>query len=181
MVPQQRTTGLADDRSTSDTLRRFAGAAGAGSTLALGCELLLRGALGAVSVGSFGGATDWVLPTVLSRLVWPIAAGLLWLAAPAVTAWLRSGAVMPAIDVTASAAARVVGGAMVAGPAAWLLASSIVRALAITLNDSWPTGGRIFIAPEFYSDIVVTYAPWMLAGMALVTAAGHLHLGRTGP
>ena len=178
MVPQQRTTGLADDPSTSDTLRRFAAAAGAGSVLALGCELLLRGALGAVSVGSFGSSTDWVLPTVLSRLVWPIAAGLLWLAAPVVAARLRGSDVVPAVDVPAAVAARVVGVAMIAGPIGWLLAMSAVRALAITINNSWATGGRIFVAPEFYSDIVVTYAPWILAGMALVTAAGHLHLGR---
>jgi len=86
--------------------------------------------------------------------------------------------VVPAVDVPAAVAARVVGVAMIAGPIGWLLAMSAVRALAITINNSWATGGRIFVAPEFYSDIVVTYAPWILAGMALVTAAGHLHLGR---
>jgi hypothetical protein len=166
------------DRSTSDTLRRVAAAACAGSVLALSCELVLRSALGAVTVVSFGGSTDWMLPMVLSRLVWPIAAGLLWVAAPAVTSRLRSSDLVPAIDATPAAAARVVGVAMVAGPVGWLLASSVVRALAITINDSWATGGRIFIAPEFYSDLVVTYAPWILAGMALVTAAGHLHMGR---
>lgn len=174
----QQASGLDGDRSTSDTLRRFAAAALAGSMLAIGCELLLRVALGAVNVESFGGATDWILPTLLSRLVWPIATGLLWLAAPLLVARLRSSDLVPAVDVSAAAAARVVGVAMVAGPILWLLATTAVRALAITVNDSWATGGRIFVAPQFYSDIVVTYAPWILAGMALVTAAAHLHLGR---
>ena len=177
-MPQQRATGLEGDRSTSDTLRRFAAAALVGSMLALGCELLLRVALGAVSVENYGGSTDWILPTVLSRLVWPIAAGLVWLVAPLLTARLRANDLVPPVDASAAAATRVVGVAMVAGPVVWLLATSLVRALAITINDSWATGGRIFVAPQFYSDIVVTHAPWMLAGMALVTAAGHLHLGR---
>jgi hypothetical protein len=169
-------TAYDGDRATSDTLRRVAAAAIAGSTLALGCELLLRGALGAVRVESFGGSLDWVLPIVLSRLAWPIAAGLLWVAAPALTSRLRNSDLVPAVEAKPAAAARLVGVAMVAGPVIWLLASSVVRALAITINGSWATGGLIFVAPQFYSDIVVTYVPWMLAGMALVTAAGHLHL-----
>lgn len=178
MERQQRASRIDGDRSTSDTLRRFAAAALVGSVLAIGCELLLRGALGAVSVESFGGSTDWVLPTVLSRLVWPISAALLWLAAPSLTARLRGNDLVPAVAASAAAATRVVGVAMVAGPLVWLLATTAVRVLAVTIDDSWATGGRIFVAPQFYSDIVVTYAPWALAGLALVTAAGHLHLGR---
>jgi hypothetical protein len=178
MGRQERASGLDGDRSTSDTVRRFAAAALVGSVLAIGCELLLRIALGAVRVETFGGSTDWILPTVLSRLVWPIAAALLWLAAPSLSAQLRGNDLIPAVDASAAAATRVVGVAMVTGPLVWLLATSAVRALAITINDSWATGGRIFVAPEFYSDLVVTYAPWVLAGMALVTAAAHLHLGR---
>ena len=84
--------------------------------LAIGCELLLRIALGAVSVETFGGTTDWILPTVLSRLVWPIAAALLWLAAPSLSAQLRGNDLIPAVDASAAAATRVVGVAMVAGP-----------------------------------------------------------------
>ena len=61
MGRQQRASGLDGDRSTSEALRRFAAAALAGSVLAIGCELLLRAALGAVSVEGFGGSTDWVL------------------------------------------------------------------------------------------------------------------------
>jgi hypothetical protein len=165
--------------SPSETLRRFAAAAVAGSLLALGCELLLRVALGAVRVDSFGSSTGWIVGTVLSRLVWPAAAGLLWLAAPVLASRLEIDGVGPTIDATTAAATRAVGLAMIAGPIIWLLATSVVRALAITITGSWATGGRIFVSPQFYADIVVTYAPWILGGMALVTAAGHLHLGRT--
>ena len=171
-------TGLEGDRSTSDTLRRFAAAAlarvGAGARMRTAAPR---------RVGGGECRRLWRLHRLgLANGVvasgWPIAAGLLWLAAPSLTARLRANDLVPPVDASAAAATRVVGVAMVAGPVVWLLATSLVRALAITINDSWATDGRIFVAPQFYSDIVVTHAPWMLAGMALVTAAGHLHLGR---
>jgi hypothetical protein len=170
--------GADGDTSTLVTLRRLAIAVLVGSVLATVCDLLLRGALGAVSVDGSSGSTTWIRATVLSRLVWPIAATILYVAAAPLAATLEGSGVVPPMRTTPAAAARIAGVAMIAAPVGWVLASSIVRALTISINDAWASDGRIFAAPQFYSDIVVAGGPWILAGMALVTAAGHLHLGR---
>jgi hypothetical protein len=84
----------------------------------------------------------------------------------------------PALRLTSAAATRTVGTAMAVIPVMWVVSSALVRALAITWADAWTTDGRIFLAPQFYSDIFVACGPWMLAGVVLVTASGHLHQGR---
>ena len=167
--------GLEGDRSTLETLRRLAAATLAGSILAIACDLLLRGALGVVSIE--GGGRSWMVGTVVSRLAWPLAAALLWLGAPLLASGLEGNRVVPPLRSTPATAARIVGVAMAVIPIAWVLATTIVRGLVITMNGAWASDGRIFAAPQFYSDIVVANGPWVLAGMALVTAAGHLHLG----
>jgi hypothetical protein len=169
---------LSGDTSTREALRRIAIAGLLGTVFAIICEVLLRAALGTVDVEGSRTTASWLFAAALTRIVWPIAAALLWLAAPSLASRLEGNGLVPALRATPAAAARVVGVAMMAIPVVWVLATALVRALTITINDAWDTDGRIFAAPQFYSDIVVSYAPWILAGMALAAAAGHLHLAR---
>jgi hypothetical protein len=162
--------------STTDTLRRIAVAALIGSAAALVCDVLLRVALGLVSVGGAGSSTSWILSAVLSRISWPVAAALLWLAAPVVASGIEGGGLVPALHATPAAALRLVGVSMMAIPMAWVLAASAVRGLVITMNQAWATDGRIFWAPQFYADTVLAYGPWVLAGMALAASAPHVHM-----
>jgi hypothetical protein len=164
--------------STTETLRRIAVAGLIGSAAALVCDVLLRAALGLVSVDGSGSSTSWILWSVLSHLAWPIAAALLWLAAPAVASGIEGGGLVPALRASPAAAIRLVGVSMIAVPIVWLLAASSVRGLVITINRAWATDGRIFWSQHFYADLVLAYGPWVLAGMALAAASQHMYLGR---
>ena len=142
--------------------------------MAIACDKQLHGALCSRSIEGKG--RSWMLGTVVARLAWPLAAALLWLGAPLVARTRRQSR-RAAAAVHPATAARIVGVAMTVTPIASVLASPIVRGLVITVNGDWASDGRIFATPQFYSDIEVANGPWVLAGMTLFTAAGHLHLG----
>jgi hypothetical protein len=138
-----------------------------GSLLVLVVDAALHLALAAVRVGETG-LPWWVNAHVVERSVWVVMALLLWLGSRG----LGAGAGTP--GVSRAAAARLVGGAMIAVPIAWFTATVVVLAVRITARASWPVDGRIFLEPYYYSNAILTHAPWMLAGVVLVAASRHL-------
>jgi len=151
--------------------RRLAAAAFVGATVALLVDILLQAALSLVRVGA--GGADWLTPVLIARGRWVVVGALLWVIAP------RLGAI--GVDHTAEAAApvtwpralRIVGAAMILLPVVWLAATVMVRALMITLGGDWSIDGRVFVSSYFYSNLLIDYAPWAMAGVTVFGIARH--------
>ena len=155
------------------SLRPLSVAAVIGTSLALGADVLLQSALSLVRVD--GGGYGWLTATLLERGRWVVVAALIWIVAPAIEIAVldanRVGSLVPGMSRrTAFRAASI---AMIAVPVAWAVATLSLRALSITLSGDWPYEGRVFLTPYFYSSLLVSYAPWALAGAAVLGLARH--------
>ena len=155
------------------SLRLLSVAAVIGTSLALVADVLLQSALSLVRVD--GGGYGWLLATALERGRWVVVAALLWIAAPAIEGAVldESRAGSPGARLSRRTAFRAAGIAMIAAPVAWAVATLSLRALNITLGGDWPYEGRVFLTPYFYSSLLVSYAPWALAGAAVLGLARH--------
>ena len=150
--------------------RRLAVAALVGATVSLVADILLQGALSLVRVE--GAGSGWLGHLLVARGRWVALTALFWWIAPrfdvadhdpeahAPLAWPR--------------ALRAVGVAMLLLPVVWLAATVLVRALTITIGGDWSIDGRVFVSPYFYSNLLIDYAPWAMAGVALFGIARHV-------
>ena len=66
----------------------------------------------------------------------------------------------------------------IALPVAWEVASLLIMALRVAMAGTWQSGFDVFLEPAFYSDLIIAYAPWLLAGVTLLSWAGHRDAGR---
>ena len=155
------------------SLRLLSVAAVIGTSLALVTDVLLQSALALVRVD--GGGDGWLTATLLERGRWVVVAALIWIAAPAIEGAVvgESRAASPGAGISRRTAFRAAGIAMIAGPVAWAVATLSLRALSITLSGDWPYEGRVFLTAYFYSSLLVSYAPWALAGAAVLGLARH--------
>ena len=151
------------------TLRKIAGGAIAGTLIALLVDLAMQGALGAVT----GDLRPMLLiGTGLGRLRWTVAAALVWMAAPALQGRLlreRFAAELSTRDAWLLTAVGFIG-----VPVAWEAASMLVMAARITMAGTWAASYSLFTEPSLYSDLVIAYGPWLLAGVGLLTWGAHL-------
>ena len=143
------------------TLRAIATTLVLGAVLVLAVDALLHIALGALR------GHDMVAPWG-ERVVWIVAAALFWVAAPL----LPFPARLPRLGL--HDASGGVGTLMIVSAIIWLLATLVVLTLRIALQGDWAADSPRFLDPSFYSQIVLTYAPWLIAGATLRLLARHL-------
>ena len=155
------------------TIRHLAAAFVVGAIVVLVVDTLLQWSLAAVSPdlgvsGVYARARQhaiWIVSGVLGRATAPLWARWLETVAPAASA---------APPIPHRDAFGIVGTSLLVVPCAWLAATWIVNAIGLTLAGSWTTGGRIFLEPYYYSLLVTTYAPWLMAGATLLTLRRHV-------
>lgn len=154
-------------------LRLVSVAAVIGTLVALVADVLLQSALSLVRVD--GGGYGWLGATLLERGRWVVVAALVWSLAPWIEAVVvdghRSGAL--AAGVGRRTALRATGIAMLLVPIVWAVATIGLRAFSLTLGGDWPYEGRIFLTSYFYASLLIGYAPWALAGAAILGLARH--------
>jgi len=142
-----------------------------GAAVALVADVLLQAALSLVRVGP--GAADWLTPVLVARGRWVVVGALLWAIAPRLAAAGVDRTAEALAPMTWPGALRTAGVAMILLPVVWLAAIVAVRALAITLGGDWSMDGRVFVSSYFYSNLVIDYAPWAMAGVTLYAIARH--------
>jgi hypothetical protein len=76
--------------------------------------------------------------------------------------------------VPAAAAWSLAGGAMIVLPPIWIAATWLVMTTRMFMAGTWSTSSRIFLEPAFYSDLILGYAPWFLAGVTLLLLRRHV-------
>jgi hypothetical protein len=141
-----------------------------GTVVALVVDVALQAALGLVRSGI---QPMVIMGTLVERLRWVAAAGLFCLVAPRWDRQIRNTG--DAADLFSPAIAwRVAGMAMIVIPPIWAAATWLVMTLRMILAGTWSTNSRIFLEPYFYSDLILSYAPWLLAGMTLLAARRHV-------
>jgi hypothetical protein len=156
--------------------RRLASAAILGAAIALIGDVLLQGALAVVRVDNVG--YGWLEGVVFERSRWIVAAGLCWWIAPWWEGTIRDNLLGSRLAPPGrKVALRTVGMAMLALPIVWTVASLLVRALMITIGGDWSIDGRLFTSSYFYSNLVLSYAPWAMGGAVLSTLAYHAARG----
>ena len=156
-------------------LRDHAAAFLAATTVALVADAAMQLALEAVRVSSFGSAPWWVTANVIERGRWVVFAAVLWWLAPRMAgARPGAGAPVPTADGSRPEAWRQVGLAVMVIPLLWVLATWMVSAIRFTLLGSWATEGQAFLSAGYYRGIIASYAPWLMAGAALMAARRHL-------
>jgi hypothetical protein len=141
-----------------------------GTVIALVVDVALQAALGSVRTG--------IRPIVLTNaavewLRWVVAAGFACL----VARWWDRRLCHPAgaIDqLPARVAWSLAGAAMIALPPIWVAATWLVMTIRMTIVGTWSTNSRIFLEPYFYSDLILSYAPWLLAGVTLLAVRRHV-------
>lgn len=149
----------------------------AGATAALLIDVLLQGALAAVRIDAIG--WSWLPATLFDRGRWVAVATLLWMASSRPSGGRdRSTTLAPAG--TRSSAFEIVGRGMLWLPLCWLLATSLMRAIRITIDRGWPYEGRVFLTLDFYAGAIVDYAPWALGGLMIIALARHIRLAEGG-
>jgi hypothetical protein len=141
-----------------------------GAVVALVVDVALQAALGSVRSGV---QPMVIMGTVVERLRWIVAAGLFCLIAPR---WDRQ--IRNAVDATnlfsPSIAWSLAGMMMIVVPPIWAAATWLVMILRMALAGTWSTNSRIFLEPYFYSDLILSYAPWLLAGVTLLAVRRHV-------
>jgi hypothetical protein len=133
--------------------------------LVLAIDALLHLSLSAVRIGD-GGPSWWEAGRLAERAAWVVMALL-----------LRTGTRLTPVAAPAMSRAQglqLVGGAMVIVPLAWALSTLVIFAIRMTWRGTWPIEGRVLVEPYYYSTLVLTNAPWMLAGAVLLVAARHV-------
>ena len=159
--------------------RRLASAALLGTTVALIGDVLLQGALSRVRVDDVG--YRWLEGAVFERSRWIVAAILVWAAAPSLERTIADSAQESGrTAVGRRGALRTMGMAMLALPIVWTMASLLLRALMISIAGEWSIDGRLFTSSYFYSNLVMSYAPWAMGGAVLCTLAYHAAPGPDG-
>ena len=162
-----------------NSVRRLGSAAILGTTVALIGDVLLQGALSLVRVDSVG--YSWLEGAVFDRSRWIVAGILFWAIAPWLERTIREGAAEShAAIVSRKVALRAVGTGLLALPILWTAASLLLRALMITIAGDWSIDGRLFTSSSFYSNLVMSYAPWAMGGAVLSTLAYHAPPGSEG-
>jgi hypothetical protein len=151
--------------------RRLASAAVLGTSVALAGDVLLQAALSLVRVDSIG--YGWLEVALFERGRWIAAALLGWAIAPWLEALLHDAPHAQTMAGGRKAALRIVGTAMIALPIVWTGASLLLRAVMITIGGDWSIDGRLFTSSYFYSNLVMSYAPWAMGGAVLGTLAYH--------
>jgi hypothetical protein len=141
-----------------------------GTVIALLVDVGLQAALGSVRSGIQPMA---IMGTVVERLRWIVAAGLLCLLAPRWDRQVRN-TVNETNMFSPSVAWSLAGMMMIVVPPIWTAATWLVMIIRMAMAGTWSTNSRIFLEPYFYSDLILSYAPWLLAGVALVTVRRHV-------
>lgn len=146
------------------------------TVVALLGDAALQLVLDAVRVSSSGSSPWWITANLVERGRWLMFAAVLWWAAPRLI-----GRELPAVlerdtvsDDNRREAWRHVGLAVLVVPLLWVLATWMVSAVRFTLLGSWVTGGQVFLSAGYYHGIVIDYAPWLMAGAALLGARKHV-------
>jgi hypothetical protein len=143
-----------------------------GTVMALLVDAALQNALAAVqSPGVDVLAPWWVIGRIVERSVWVAAALLAWFASPALSRALSD--LLPRHHLGRAGAFQCVGRLMICVPLVWLAATWLVLAVKMTLVNSWGTEGRVFISSYYYSVVLLGYAPWAGAGLALLALSRH--------
>jgi len=146
-------------------------------------DAALQLALSGVSVSRYGsGAPWWITAHIVERGRWVAFAALLWWMAPRVLRPAAAGAEtegatpssLPRDHEDRTEAWRHVGLSAIAVPLLWVLATWIVSAVRFTLLGSWSTDGLVFLSPDYYRGMLVDYAPWLMAGVAVLGVRRHL-------
>ena len=167
---------------TSRNARAYAGAFCFTVCASLVADAALQLALSGLSVSRYGsGAPWWITAHVVERGRWVAFSALVWWIAPRV---LRSavgseneGATLsplPRDHEERTEAWRHAGLSAIAVPVLWVLATWIVSAARFTLVGSWSTDGLVFLSPGYYRGVLVEYAPWLMAGVAVLGVRRHL-------
>ena len=152
-------------------LRRLTGAMVLGTLLVLVIDSLLHLALGLVRDDPMD-APWWINARIAERSAWVIAALLTWWAAPMLASVSNLRDAAPPLR--REHASRIVGTWMIAIPILWFAASWVVFAVRATLQGAWKTEAARLLEPYVYSTVVLTNAPWLLAGATLMVLARHL-------
>jgi hypothetical protein len=153
-------------------IRRLAIAVIIGAAAALGGDALLQLVLSLVRVR--GGVAWWASVRWAEPAVWLVIGIMGWLAATPVGR--RAADLVPAeesVALPASSALRLVGTVMLWWPVVRLSAEWIVLAAKLTLAGAWSDEGRVLLEPFYYSNLLTTNAPTMLAGLVLLALARH--------
>lgn len=105
----------------------------------------------------------------------PIVAALgAWVIAPAWARWTAglSSQLADHRPLSTRSAFVLVGAAAIVLPLVWVVTGWGLLALRMVALQSWDEGRR-FLAPDYYSFLVVTWGPWLLAGAVLLALARH--------
>lgn len=151
--------------------RRLASAAILGTSVALAGDVLLQGALSAVRVDDIG--YGWLQSALFERGRWIAAAFVGWAIAPWLESLIADKPGGSQRTLSRKTALRGVGTAMIALPLVWTAASLLLRAVMIAIGGDWSIDGRLFTSSFFYSNLVMSYAPWAMGGAVLATFAYH--------
>jgi hypothetical protein len=154
-------------------LARLASAALAGAAIAAAVALTLQAALGAVGgdlrpMALIGSLFDW--------LRWILAIALVRVVVPRFDRRLAqtSGAPPHLSKTDAWACTGIV---LVAFPVAWEVAMLLIMTTRLFMAGTLATSSSVFLESSFYSDVIVTYAPWLLAGVTLLAWRAHVDDG----
>jgi hypothetical protein len=160
--------------STPARVRDHAAAFLLATLAALVVDAALQLALEGVTVSAYsGGGPWWITAHLIERGRWVVFAVLIWWLAPFVVS--RGGVtshVRAPRDV--AEAWRQTGVAVIAIPLLWVLATWGVSAVRFTLLGSWSTDGRVFLSSGYYRSLFVDYAPWLMAGLAVLGVRRHV-------
>jgi hypothetical protein len=155
------------------SIRNLATAFALGAAAALVIDAALQNALDAArSPGTSSLTPWWVVGRVIERSTWVAAALLVRLAAPSLArmAWAtRQGDALGL-----AAASELAGRVLIGAPIVWLLANWLVWIAKMTLVGSWASEGRLFLAPHYYSTLLLWYLPWAGGGVVLLTLKRHV-------
>lgn len=118
-------------------------------------------------IGAGRGVPWWVAAHVVERSRWVVLALLLVVVS-------RRLPGLPGAGPDDTAVWRGVGLAVAAMPLLWLAAAWIVQAALFTAAGRWDVDGQVFLAADYYRNLLVGYAPWLLGGSAAVAVSRHV-------
>lgn len=140
----------------------LATAALVGSVFVLIADTMLHAALAATKSAALP-----VSAIVLDRLRWVVAAGLIRV----LVSRVEHGS--SPRTVSGRSSWTFVGQMAIVLPLVWFTATMVVTTSRMIASGTWRTSARIFLEPYFYSEMIIAYAPWLLAGIALHVVARH--------
>jgi hypothetical protein len=146
--------------------RRLGAALALGVVFALAIDLLLQVVLGATRIEP---STLHVMAAITTKCLWLVAALLSAVVAPSLFSIARARLEWPEVF-------RIAGGTLIAAPVVWTMAMLMVFVLRLTFTHAWETDGPMLMQSAFYSQLVTTNGPWLLAGAVLRGLSSHLEL-----